>query len=159
YNGADSFTYTVTDNGTTNGVSDPKSATATVSVTVTEVNDAPTAANDSATVAEDGSVTVDRRTNDRPVPANESSQTLAVTAVGAPSPGAVPFTGRSASSTPFRSYNGADSFTYTVTDNGTTNGVSDPKSATAMVIVTVTEVNDAPTAVADTATVAEDGSV
>ena len=42
YNGPDSYTYTITDDGTTNGVADPKSDTATVSVTVTEVNDTPT---------------------------------------------------------------------------------------------------------------------
>src|SRR5204863_479988 len=93
FNGTDSFTYTITDNGTTNGVSDPKSATATVSITVTEVNDAPTAVADSATVAEDGSVTVDPRSNDSTGPANESSQTLTVTAVGAASHGSVSFTG------------------------------------------------------------------
>src|SRR5207248_1612437 len=159
YNGSDSFTYTVTDNGTTNGVSDPKSSTATVSVTVTEVNDAPTAAADSATVAEDGSVTLHPRSNDRTGPANESTQTLTVTAVGAASHGTVSFTASGVTYTPNANYNGSDSFTYTVTDNGTTNGASDPKSSTATVSVTVTEVNDAPTAAADSATVAEDASV
>src|SRR5207244_95763 len=55
----DSFTYKTCDNGTTNGSPDPKcSATATVSITVTPVNDAPVANNDSATVAEGGTVTV-----------------------------------------------------------------------------------------------------
>src|SRR5258705_8658915 len=49
YNGPASFSYTVTDDGTTNGVADPKTSTATVNVTVSEVNDAPTAANDSKT--------------------------------------------------------------------------------------------------------------
>ena len=34
YNGPDSFTYTITDNGTTNGQPDPKSAVATVNVIV-----------------------------------------------------------------------------------------------------------------------------
>ena len=44
YNGPASFQYTVEDNGTTNGVADPKtSGPATASFTITEVNDAPTA--------------------------------------------------------------------------------------------------------------------
>src|SRR5206468_7613863 len=55
----DSFTYKTCDNGTTNGAPDAKcSGTATVSITVTPVNDAPAANNDSATVAEGGTVTV-----------------------------------------------------------------------------------------------------
>src|SRR5205807_887268 len=149
YNGPDSFTYTVTDNGTTNGAADPKSATATVSITVTEVNDAPTAANDTATVAEDGSVTLDPRRNDSTGPANESTQTLTVTAVGSASHGTVSFTATGVTYTPSPTRRSPDLFTYTVTDNGTTNGVADPKCATATVNVTVTEVNDAPTAAND----------
>src|SRR5207244_3732992 len=47
------------ENGKTNGSPDGKcSGTATVSITVTPVNDAPAASNDSATVAEGGTVTV-----------------------------------------------------------------------------------------------------
>src|SRR5207247_2034195 len=55
----DSFTYKACDNGTTNGSPDGKcSGTATVSLTVTPVNDAPAASNDSAPAAEGGTVTV-----------------------------------------------------------------------------------------------------
>src|SRR3989442_15005641 len=43
YNGPDSFSYKVCDNGTTNGSPDSKCDTAPVSVTVTEVNDPPVA--------------------------------------------------------------------------------------------------------------------
>ena len=51
--------------------------------------------------------------------------------------------------TPTANFNGTDTFSYTISDgNGGT--------ATATVTVTVTPVNDAPVAVADTATVAED---
>ncbi|MFN9912076.1 MAG: Ig-like domain-containing protein, partial [Pirellulaceae bacterium] len=39
--GTDTFTYTIEDDGTTNGVADPERATATVTVTVLPVNDAP----------------------------------------------------------------------------------------------------------------------
>src|SRR5207244_676350 len=56
---SDSFTYKTCDNGTTNGSPDAKcSGTATVSITVTPVNDAPVSVGDSATVAEGGTVTV-----------------------------------------------------------------------------------------------------
>src|SRR3989441_4778256 len=56
---SDSFTYKTCDNGTTNGSPDPKcSGTATVSITVTPVNDPPAANNDSATMAEGGTVTL-----------------------------------------------------------------------------------------------------
>src|SRR2546425_417145 len=56
---SDSFPYKTCDNGTTNGSPDGKcSGTATVSLTVTPVNDAPAASNDGATVAEGGTVTV-----------------------------------------------------------------------------------------------------
>ena len=127
YNGSDSFTYTVTDNGTTNGVNDFKSDTATVSVTVTEVNDRPVAAADSLTVAEDGSVTVGTATltaNDSPGPANESGQTLTITAVGSATHGSVSLNGMTGevTFTPDGDYNGPASFTYTVRDNGTTSG-------------------------------------
>ena len=162
YNGPDSFTYTVTDNGTTNGLADHKSATGTVSITVTEVNDAPSAAADSKTLAEDAAATsIDVLANDSTGPANESGQTLTVTAVTQGAHGSVAITGggTGVSYTPDANYNGPDSFTYTVTDNGTTNGLADHKSATGTVSITVTEVNDAPVATDGNATVAEDGSV
>ena len=147
------------DNGTTNGAADPKTATATVNVTVTEVNDAPDAANDSASVAEDGNVLVDALGNDSTGPANESGQTLTISAVGSPAHGTAIIQSGKVKYTPNADYNGSDSFTYTATDNGTTNGANDFKSETATVDVTVTEVNDDPTGVADSKSVAEDGTL
>jgi len=41
-----SFSYTITDNGTTNGVSDPRSVSGTATMDITPVNDAPVAVND-----------------------------------------------------------------------------------------------------------------
>jgi len=57
YNGPASFTYTVQDNGTTNGSADPKTSTATASFAVTPVNDSPVARPDTALVLEGDIVT------------------------------------------------------------------------------------------------------
>src|SRR5439155_1701596 len=57
YNGTDSFSYKVHDTGDGSSAA-LDSGTATVSITVTPVNDAPAANNDGATVAEGGTVTV-----------------------------------------------------------------------------------------------------
>src|SRR5438034_1305507 len=92
YNGPDSFPYTVTDNGTTAGIADPKSATGTVNLTVSEVNDAPVANVEGKNATEDTVLNFpasDLTANDSAGPANESSQTLTVTAVGNASHGTV----------------------------------------------------------------------
>src|SRR5437773_2007998 len=160
---SDSFTYKACDNGTTNGSPDGKcSGTATVSLTVTPVNDAPAASNDRATVAEGGTVTVLDSTA-ASVLANDTDaegNTLTATKLSDPANGSV---------TPNAdgpSLHGAhaiettsDSFTYKACDNGTTNGSPDGKcSGTATVSLTVTPVNDAPAANNDSATVAEGGT-
>ena len=155
FNGAASFQYTVTDNGTTNGAPDPKSDTATVSFTVTEVNDAPSAVGETlANVGEDsGQHTIPFATltaNDSKGPANESGQTLIVKTVSNPINGSVGILGGNVVFTPSADYFGPASFDYTVEDNGTTNGVTAPlTSGTVTASFTVTEVNDAPTAVND----------
>src|SRR6185369_8018773 len=138
YNGADSFTYTISDGkgGT---------ATATVSVTVSAVNDPPAAVADTATTPEDTAATINVLANDSDL----DGDTLAITAVTQGTHGTVAFTATNVTYTPAANYNGADSFTYTISDGkgGT---------ATATVSVTVTAVNDPPAAVADTATTPED---
>ncbi|TMG21631.1 MAG: tandem-95 repeat protein [Chloroflexi bacterium] len=140
YTGPDSFTYTVSDGTTT--------AQGSVSISVTAINHPPVANADSATVAEDGSVDVDVLANDTDVDGN----TLSLTGVGAASHGATSVVAGKARYVPAANYNGSDSFTYTVSDgNGGT--------AQGTVSITVTPVNDAPVANADSATVAEDGSV
>src|SRR5206468_1867455 len=129
---------------------------------ITEVNDAPVGVNDSlASVAEDtGPRTISFATllaNDSKGPANESGQTLTITAVGSSVGGTVAISGTNVIFTPTADYNGPASFQYTLQDNGTTNGVADTKTATTTASFTITEVNDAPVGVNDSlASVAED---
>ena len=134
-NGADSFTYTVNDG---NG----GSATAIVNITITAVSDAPVANNDSTTTNEDTDVTTGNvLTNDTDADGN----TLTV-AAGNPTAtkGSVVNNGDSTFTySPNPDTNGTDSFSYTVNDGTGSND-------TATVTITVTPVNDAPVAIADT---------
>ena len=145
YYGADSFTYTITDGAFT--------ATATVAVIVNPASDAPVAHGDSATVAEDSQdFPIDVLANDTDAdnlsgPANAG---LAVVDVSDPAHGSAAFTAAGVNYTPNPDFYGTDSFTYTITDGVLTD--------TATVSLTVSPVDDAPVAVADTATVAEDDS-
>ena len=142
--GAAAFSCTLSDGTDTD--------TGAVAVTVQTVNDAPTAVDDAATVAEDGVVELDPRLNDSPGPANESGQTLAVSLLGQPAHGtAVVLASGLVEYRPAANYFGADSVGYRVCDDGTTAGAPDPKCADATISFTVTPVNDAPVAVDDSA--------
>ena len=80
FNGSDSFTFTVTDDGTTDGNSDALTSTAaTVSITVNAVNDVPnlTTINDQET-SEETDMTVDLSGSDVDIVTN--GQTLTFTA-------------------------------------------------------------------------------
>ena len=132
-------------------VSDGVAAAVTGSKAVTgiAVNDAPNAVNDSQTVAEDsGATTINVLGNDNTGPANESTQVLTISSVtqGANGSVAITHSGGDLTYTPNGNFNGSDSFTYTACDNGTTNSSPDPLCDTATVSITVTAVNDAPTA-------------
>src|SRR2546425_752671 len=141
------------------------SATATVSITVTPVNDAPVANNDSATVAEGGTVTVLDSTA-ASVLANDTDaegNPLTATKLSDPAHGSLTL---NADGTFSYSHDGSetttDSFTYKTCDNGTTGSppVADPTcSHTATLSITATPVNDPPVANNDGATVAEGGTV
>ena len=158
FNGTAIVRYTATDNGTTNGVADPLSMTASVTITVTEVNDPPVPGNDSRTTAEDNSITIsDLLANDSVGGgADESTQTLAITdaTVVTAGAGSLIRNGNSITFTPAKDFNTVGGspvvITYTLSNEGTTNGVSDTKTATGTLQVTVTEVNDAPIANPDT---------
>jgi subtilisin family serine protease len=139
YSGPDAFDYTISDgHGGT--------ATGHVSVTVIPFNAPPVAGDDTATVAEDGSVDV-------PVLANDSdpeSGPLSVSAAGPAAHGSVSINGNGTIHyAPAANYNGPDSFSYTVQDNV---GFTD----TGTVTVTVSPVNDPPTAVNDAVSTNED---
>src|SRR5439155_54119 len=157
YNGDDSFTYMVTD------IHSVESTPATVSLTVTPVNDAPAANNDGATVAEGGTVTVlDSKIARAPCrdTVADGDTVTAMTHRDA-AHGSVTL---NADGTVSYSHDGSEtateSFPYKTCDIGTTNGATDGKcSGTATVSLTVTPVNDAPVSVGDSATVAEGGTV
>ena len=137
YNGPDSFTFTVNDGAVT-------SAPATVSITVTPVNDAPTATDQSVTVDEDSVKVITLAGTD------VDGDTLTFAKASNPAHGTVTITSAGqATYTPTANYNGPDSFTFTVNDGTVT-------SAAATVSITVVEVNDAPTATAASVTTAED---
>ncbi|PUA83041.1 cadherin-like domain-containing protein, partial [Nocardioides currus] len=131
YNGADSFTYTV------NGGS-----TATVSMTVSAVDDKPVAHDDAITVDEDAPATaVDVVANDTDIDGGPK----VVASVSEAEHGTVVLAAGAVTYRPDADYNGADSFTYTL--NG---------GSTARVAVTVTDLDDAPVAHDDELTVEED---
>ncbi|WP_226570918.1 cadherin-like domain-containing protein [Mangrovibacter yixingensis] len=137
YLGNDSFTYTVTSNGTTE--------TATVTINVVDLNHAPVAGNDSATTAEDTAITVNVLANDT----DADGDTLTITAASASHGTVVINANGTLTYTPAANYNGTDTVTYTISDgHGGT--------ATGTLALTVTAVNDNPVAVNDSATTAED---
>ena len=129
YHGGDSFTYQASDGG-------QFSNTATVSLTITPVNDAPVANAGTASTNEDtdlvGSVSV----------TDVDNATLTYSVVSGPAHGGLVFdtlTG-AFTYTPDGNYNGSDSFTFKAND-------SSVDSNTATFSITVNAVNDAPVAI------------
>jgi len=141
-NGADSFTFRVSDGKAT---SDP----ATVSITVNPVNDAPVATNGSLTTVQDTPANGTLQASDVDgdpltfsIVANGGKGTAAVTDVAT---GAYTYTPNAGAS-------GADSFTFKASD-----GLLDSNTAT--VAITITPSSNPPTAVADAYSMAEDTSL
>ncbi len=141
--GSDGFDYTVSDG---NGGTDDGHVT----ITVTAVDDAPNAVNDTATVDEDDPPTsIDVLTNDTDIDTSHAS--LDVSAVTQGAHGDVSITSTGVAYQPDPNYHGPDSFTYTVSDGA--------KTDVGTVTVTVNSVNDVPIAGSDTDTTAEDTTV
>jgi len=136
YNGPDSFTFRVND-GTVN------SNTATVSITVTAVNDPPVADDKNVVTNEDDSANIVLSGSD----VEGSALTYAI--VDQPQHGDLTGTGANRTYSPDANYNGPDSFTYRVND-GSAN------SSIATVSITVEPVNDPPTAANQNVTTNED---
>jgi len=137
--GTDSFTYKACDPA---GACD----TATVTIHVTCVNDAPVANDDEATVPEDSSVTIPVLGNDY----DPDGDPLSVSLVSGPTHGwATVNPDGTITYTPNPDFCGTDSFTYQACDPS---GACD----TATVTIHVTCVNDAPVAQDDTYTTNED---
>src|SRR6266850_2266164 len=142
FNGTDSFTYQAND-----GTAD--SNVATVTLTVTAVNDAPTATADGYSVNEDGVLIVAAvgvLAND----ADIDGDPLTAVLVSGPANGSLTLNANgSFTYTPNASFNGTDSFTYQAND-----GSADSNVVT--MTLTVTAVNDAPVASADSYPTSED---
>ncbi|MDB2562105.1 Ig-like domain-containing protein [Sulfurimonas sp.] len=116
-------------------------------INVTNTNDAPDANNTSVGVTEDIAKNIDVTGLISDVDAGDSIASIAVTTQ--PTNGTISGTDGNFTYTPTANYFGSDSFVYTATDS---NSATD----TGTVTITVAAVNDAPTAVADTATTAEE---
>ncbi|GAB5405833.1 MAG: hypothetical protein Aurels2KO_40640 [Aureliella sp.] len=136
FNGSDSFTFRVND-----GTDD--SALATVAITVTPVNDAPTAGGGSASTNEDTAVTIPLSG------ADIDGDTLTFSVLSGPANGTVTINAGVATYTPNANFNGSDSFTFRAND-GTTS------SSPATISISVAAVNDLPVSASDSASLDQD---
>lgn len=136
YHGADSFTFKVND-----GQAD--SATATISITVTPVNDPPVAQSQTVSTPEDTALNLTLSGSD------VENSPLTFQIVTPPSHGSLSNNAPNLSYTPNPNYNGPDNFTYRASDG-------QAQSAVATVSITVNPVDDAPVASAQTVTTDED---
>lgn len=136
FNGSDSFVFRVND-GSTN------SANATVSITVTPVNDAPVATSSSASTSKNNAVAVN-------LPATDvDGNPLTYTVLSNPANGTLSGSGANLTYTPATDFLGSDSFTWRASD-GTL------QSAVATVSLSVVVTNAPPVANAQSVTATED---
>ena len=149
FSGTDSFTYRARAGAFTD--------LATVTITVTPVNDPPTAVPNTYTVAEDGTLTTNAtsgvRANDVDVETPTNSLTIQLVPGGGTTNGTLALNANgSFTYTPSPNFSGTDTFSYRAIDNGT----PPAQSAPATVTITVTPVNDPPVATANTYSTNED---
>lgn len=136
--GADSFDYTISDGL---GGSD----TASVSMSVTCVNDPPVAVDDAAVTPEDTEIIINVVANDSDV----DGPSIALSLVSDPPKGAATIVSPTQIKyVPDTNFCGADTFTYVISDGSATDSAS--------VNVTVGCINDGPNAVDDSASTTED---
>jgi PKD repeat protein len=139
YNGEDTFTYKAND-----GTAD--SNTATVTVTINAVNDAPVTENQTASTDEDTAVEITLTATD------VENDNLTFTIVSDVSNGTTSLSGATVTYTPTANFNGTDTFTFKAND-----GTDDSNTST--VTITVTSVEDSPTTNDITASTDEDAAV
>ncbi|MEZ8574254.1 retention module-containing protein [Vibrio splendidus] len=165
YNGNVKFTYTVEDDGTTNGADDFLTDTGEISVVVTDVNDQPVATDiDLGTILEEGQLII-KEEDLIGATSDPENDTITVTNlvldegqgqlqrfenVGGADDAAI--TGPYWVFTAANEYNGDVKFTYTVEDDGTTNGANDFLTDTAEITAIVDGVNDTPVVNGDSVT-------
>ncbi|WP_338514109.1 Ig-like domain-containing protein [Pseudomonas poae] len=169
FNGTVKFTYTATDSGNADGSNVLTSPAVNGTITVTPVNDAPVAIATTATGAEDPTSGIAVKLSATDVDGLANVKTFSV---GTPSNGTFytdaamttkvtgPITASNGEATvyfkPATDFNGTVKFTYTATDSGNADGSNVLTSPAVNGTITVTPVNDAPVAIATTATGAED---
>ena len=152
YNGPVSFSYTIAD------ALGAESNSATVNLTVQQVNDPPVVVNDSETTPEDVAKDIYVLDNDSDVDmvkllnANPGAESISVllnqAGLTVPAHGSVSTNGTKITYTPLKDYNGTDEFNYYCYDGDV--------KVKGTVTMTITQVNDSPVAVADTAITNED---
>ena len=139
FTGSTTITYTISDG---NGGTD----SATVTLSVTPVNDAPVAVNDTVTITEDIPTDITVLTNDSDV---DVGDVLTVTTASTPDGSVVINSDGTINFTPDSNFDGTTTITYTISDGNL-------GTSAATVTVSVDAVNDPPVAVDDTAVVVED---
>ncbi|MFA0145237.1 retention module-containing protein [Vibrio lentus] len=169
YSGDVKFTYTVEDDGTTNGADDFLTDTGEISVVVTEVNDQPVATDiDLGNILEEGQLII-KEEDLIAATSDPENDTITVTNlvldegqgqlqrfenIGGADDAMI--TGPYWIFTAADEYNGNVKFTYTVEDDGTTNGANDFLTDTAEITAIVDGVNDTPVVNGDSVTTVVD---
>ena len=148
YNGADSFTVTVSDGqgGTT---------TSTVSVGITAVNDAPTTSVVTLAASPEDTAHTITAADLLGKAADTDGDALNVSGVSVDHGSVTANADGTWTYTPDTNFNGQVSFSYTITDNGTTNGITDPKSVAGSATLEVTPINDAAVIIPGSASLVE----
>lgn len=135
--GSDTISYTIAD-------TEGEQASATISVTITDVDDAPVAVDDAVETQEDTPVTIQPLEND----SDPDGDPLTLGIVSVTGGSAQISSDNTIEFTPDENFNGTANVIYSVTDPG-------GNSATANIAITITAVNDAPVALDDSFTIAE----